>query len=260
MTKMLKEKIVDISVLNETTIKFTIESEYIAQNSKAGQFVNIRPSEGIDPILRRPISICDINTNENTFDIVFMKKGAGTNLLAEKKVGDFLDIVGPSGNGFYVSDEFANIAVVGGGIGIFPMLNLLKNYEHGRRLAYLGFRDEENVVLMDEFDEASEFLKISTDDGSFGYKGLVTDLLEKDLLETEIDIIYACGPMPMLNKVKEIANKHNKKCQISLEQRMGCGIGACLVCVCKTKKDDVIEYKRTCKEGPVFWANIVDFS
>ncbi len=259
MSKILNEKVQSVEKLAEGIYKMTIESPYVSQNAKPGQFVNIKCSEGINALLRRPISICSVDRKQNTFTIVFQLKGVGTELLSQKKKGDTVDFIGPLGKEFELSEAYQKIAVVGGGIGIFPLLNILKEKECRLKNAFIGFRSLDYMVLKENFEKYSSALHISTDDGSYGYKGLVTDLLENDIQKNNYDVIYTCGPMPMIKKVVEIANKYNIKCQVSMEQRMGCGIGACLVCACKTKLGDEWEYSHVCKDGPVFWSDEVIF-
>lgn len=259
MAQVLKEKITALDKLAPGIFKMTIKSEYVAQAARPGQFVNVKCSEGINALLRRPISICNVEKKNNTFDIVFQIKGIGTEYLSQKSIGSEVDIIAPLGNPFDISGENKKIAVIGGGIGIFPLLNLLKESKADEKYTFLGFRSKEFIVLEEAFNEVSTGLFISTDDGSSGYKGLVTDLLEKEIEKNNIDMIYTCGPTPMIKKVVDIAHKNNIKCQVSLEQRMGCGIGACLVCACKTKLGDEWEYSHVCKDGPVFWSNEVIF-
>lgn len=268
MPKVLKEEILSIENIAAVIYKITIKSEYISKNALPGQFVNVKCSEGINALLRRPISICSIDRCKGTFDIVFQIKGIGTEYLAQKKIGSEVDLIGPLGKPFDAPDKYKKIAVVGGGIGVFPLLflleekNVLSSLREGNNVlssAFLGFRNRDFVVLNDNFKDASENLYISTDDGTFGYKGLIIDLLEKDLSQNNYDIIYTCGPMPMIKKVVEIADAKKIKCQVSLEQRMGCGIGACLVCACKTRLGDDWEYSHVCKDGPVFWSDEVIF-
>lgn len=191
---------------------------------------------------------------------MYQIKGTGTELLAKKQEGETVDILAPLGKPFDLDEKYKRIAVLGGGIGIFPLLFLLKESRAVEKKAYLGFRSRDFVVLKDEFDEAAS-TSISTDDGSAGYHGLVTDLLEEALIKKEIDLIYACGPMPMIKKAAMLAEQYSISCQVSMEQRMGCGIGACLVCACKTKAGagEEWKYSHVCKDGPVFWSNEVNF-
>lgn len=259
MSKILNEKVEMVEKLSESIYKMRINSEYIVENAKPGQFVNIKCCEGINALLRRPISICNVDKLKKTVDIVFQIKGIGTEYLSKKSKGDKLDLIGPLGNPFTILEEYKNIAVVGGGIGIFPLLYLLNEVKDAKKSAFLGFRSKNFVVLKDEFKKACDGVIISTDDGSEDYKGLITEPLEEEIKNNKFDIIYTCGPTPMIKKVVDIANKNNIKCQVSLEQRMGCGIGACLVCACKTKSDDGWKYSHVCKDGPVFWSDEVIF-
>ena len=257
MPEVLKEKIKALDPIGPGIYKMTISSEYVAANAEPGQFVNVKCSEGINALLRRPISICDVDREGKTFDIVFQIKGLGTELLSQKPVGSEVDLIAPLGKGFDVSAAYKNIAVVGGGIGIFPLLYLLKSSKAEKKSAFLGFRNKDFIVLEKEFRSVTDAYGISTDDGSAGHHGLVTDLLEQALDRDKLDLIYTCGPMPMIKKVMDIAAARGVKCQVSLEQRMGCGIGACLVCACKTKLGDEWEYSHVCKDGPVFWSEEV---
>ncbi|HEX9063076.1 MAG TPA: dihydroorotate dehydrogenase electron transfer subunit, partial [Clostridia bacterium] len=173
--------------------------------------------------------------------------------------GEKIDLIGPSGNGFCISKEHQSIMVVGGGIGTFPLLFLLNESPAIDKKAFLGFREKQVVVLEEEFQKAAGKVFFSTDDGSFGRKGLVSVPLSEEIAVKKPDIIYTCGPMPMIKKVVEIAKENNIKCEVSLEQRMGCGIGACLVCACRTKFGDDWEYSHICSDGPVFDSDKVLF-
>lgn len=259
MSKVLIEKVEKIEQLANSIYRMTIKSDYVSGNARPGQFVNIKCSEGINTLLRRPISICKVDRDSGTFDIVFQIKGIGTEYLSQKRAGTEVDLIAPLGKPFEIDEKSKRIAVVGGGIGIFPLLYILRETKAESKRAYIGFRNKEYAVLLDEFQSNCDSLNISTDDGSMGYKGLVTKLLEDDLKSTGFDIIYTCGPTPMIKRVVEIAHQNKIKCQVSMEQRMGCGIGACLVCACKTKKEDGWEYSHVCKDGPVFWSDEVIF-
>ncbi|WP_010252084.1 dihydroorotate dehydrogenase electron transfer subunit [Acetivibrio cellulolyticus] len=259
MSKVLIEKVEKIEQVAKSIYRMTIKSDYVSGYARPGQFVNVKCSEGINALLRRPISICNVDRDRGTFDIVFQIKGIGTEYLSQKLVGSEVDLIAPLGTPFDIDGKNKRIAVVGGGIGIFPLLYLLREIKGADKRAYIGFRNKDYAVLLDEFESNCDFLNISTDDGSMGYKGLVTKLLEDDLEAGGFDMIYTCGPMPMIKRVVEIAHKNNIKCQVSMEQRMGCGIGACLVCACKTKKEDGWEYSHVCKDGPVFWSDEVIF-
>ncbi len=256
MKKVLKEQITQLQQLSDDVYKMTISSEYVAANAVPGQFVNIRCGD-IDVLLRRPISICDVDLKNNTFDIVFQVKGSGTGRLSCMCSGE-ADIMAPLGRGFTLDPSHKNIFVVGGGIGTFPLLYLLKSSGAPEKTALLGFRSKAAVVLEDRFRAAAPHVEIATDDGTYGRQAFVTELLEQRLLEQKPEIIYTCGPASMMRRVADIAEKYGIPCQVSMEQRMGCGIGACLVCACKTKKgEDGQGYSHVCKDGPVFWSTEV---
>jgi len=265
MAKILKEKIISVEEIGPEVFKMTIESGYVSEKASPGQFVNVKCGDGSNPLLRRPISICDVDRKAGTFDLVFQVRGSGTGILSTKKPGDEIDMIAPLGRGFGIPEGAKKIGVVGGGIGIFPLLFLLKERkaiaakenEPLESIAFLGFRNAENIILQREFEKVADRLLISTDDGSEGYHGFITDLLERELERTKLDVVYTCGPKPMMKRVIKIAAERNIRCQVSLEERMGCGIGACLVCACKTKLGDGWEYSHVCKDGPVFWSDEV---
>jgi len=261
MPKILNEQIKSMEEIADGIFKMKIISEYTTQNAQAGQFVNVKCSDGIDAYLRRPISICEIDKEEKTVTIIFQVKGKGTKLLAQKKAGDFVDMIAPLGWGTFSLKNNKRIAVVGGGIGVFPLYELLKQLKGlcTERITILGFRNKNLVVMEEDFSSQSEKLLIATDDGSYGIKGFTTDLLEKEIEAGKIDMIYTCGPLPMIKRIVGIAQKHGIDCEVSMEERMGCGIGACLVCACKTKHGDEWEHSHVCFNGPVFNASEVIF-
>jgi dihydroorotate dehydrogenase electron transfer subunit len=261
MMKVLNEEIYDNEILAPDICRLKIKSNHISANALPGQFVSIQCCDGIEHLLRRPISICNVYADTGQFDIVFMIKGHGTQYLSKKRPGETINLIGPLGHGFHMPHDIGRVAVIGGGIGVFPLLFLLERLnENIIKHTYLGFRSRESVVLLDEFRKASTEVFVSSDDGSIGERGFVTDLLQKYLKEFEYDMIYTCGPTVMMKKIAAIATEENIPCQVSLEQRMGCGIGACLACACKTRaeKGDW-EYSRVCSDGPVFWADRVVF-
>ncbi|MCX7772603.1 MAG: dihydroorotate dehydrogenase electron transfer subunit [Clostridia bacterium] len=253
------EKVKKVKQLNEDTFLIRIESVRIASEAEPGQFVNIKCSNGLDAYLRRPISICSIHREQGTFDIVYQIRGKGTNLLCGLEAGDQVDVMGPLGQGFSINPEHRHIVVVGGGIGTFPLLQLLKEHPAKKKTAILGFRTKELVVLEDKFEKHCDELLIATDDGSYGHKGFVTALLEEKLKGEKTDMVYFCGPTIMMKLGVALLKEKGIPCEVSMEQRMGCGIGACLVCACKTKAGDEWEYSHVCKDGPVFNGDEVIF-
>ncbi|HOA32735.1 MAG TPA: dihydroorotate dehydrogenase electron transfer subunit [Clostridia bacterium] len=243
-------RVEELKRLTDTIWLLELEASNIREAIKPGQFFHVKCDDGY---LRRPFSVCDFK--EGILKIAFEARGKGTKALSKVERGDNIDVLGPLGNGFDIG--YDRICVVGGGIGVFPLLYLLNKSESLRKDAVLGFLCKDKVVLENEFANLCDNLVIACDDGSYGVRGFVTTALEKHLEKHDFDIVYTCGPSIMMKKVYEICKKHNIPCQVSLEERMGCGIGACLVCVCEVKKDKVLQNKRVCKDGPVMWANEV---
>ena len=239
--------------------KFSVEAEEIVKTAKPGNFIEIRVNDQTEPFLRRPISIYNMNKEAGILEFIFQIKGNGTNLLSKKQIGDKIDILGPLGNGTFKFEKYNNIAIIGGGIGIFPLYELAKEAKaQGKKVStYLGFRNKDLVMLEKEFKEVSDKLVITTDDGSYAEKGFAIDYLKKDI---ENHCIYACGPLPMLKAVQKYAIENNINCQISLEEKMGCGLGVCLGCAVKkaSSPKDNPEYFNVCKGGPVFNAKDVE--
>lgn len=238
-----------------------LKAPEIAQNTLPGQFIHIKCSKDNYPLLRRPLSVHRIEKEKGEIFILFQAAGEGTKLLAQRTVGDDLDIIGPIGNGFNIYPESKRIMIVGGGMGVAPLLVLCEeSIRQGKEVRVLiGALKKELVIREENFKILGAKVDVATDDGSYKHEGLVIDLLERSIEEGWLaDQIFACGPKPMLRKINEIALKVNIDCQVSLEERMACGIGVCLGCVCKIKtkdkKEDTVryEYKRVCVDGPVF--------
>lgn len=225
---------------------FTVLCPEIAQAASVGQFVNILP-EG--HTLRRPISICGIDKEKGTLRIVFMAKGEGTLKLADTPKGGNLDIVGPLGHGFTVGDVSGKTIITGGGIGVPPLLPLAKHYGKNA-VVILGFRSADAVILKQDFEATGAEVIICTDDGSYGVHGMVTVPLAEQIKGASQ--VLSCGPLPMLKAISAVAEENGVSCQVSLEERMGCGVGACLVCACKVKKNGEERFGHVCKDGPVF--------
>ncbi|WP_374702876.1 dihydroorotate dehydrogenase electron transfer subunit [Bacillus sp. T33-2] len=222
-----------------------------------GQFVHLKVSNGLDPLLRRPISISSIDKEKQQFTMIYRKEGRGTTLLSEKRTGETVDVLGPLGNGFPVDEAKSGetALLIGGGIGVPPLYELARQLKaNGVTVkSLLGFQTKEAVFYEEQFANLGDTY-IATADGTYGTKGYVTTLLENTVAKP--DILYACGPTPML-KALEAACLCDKS-YFSLEQRMGCGIGACFACVCHTKEDPGgHSYKKVCSDGPVFKAGEV---
>ena len=230
-----------------------IQTENIGKEAKPGQFVSLYSKDG-SKLLPRPISLCEIDRENSRLRLVYRVTGAktGTEEFSRLKAGDTIPVIGPLGNGFPVEKaEGKRAFLMGGGIGVPPILELAKQMQCEKKQIVVGYRNAQ-TFLKEEFEAAGE-LYISTEDGSVGTKGNVMDAIREQKLEA--DIIYACGPTPMLRAIKQYAEENGIECYISLEERMACGIGACLACVCKSKEKDAhsnVNNKRICKDGPVF--------
>lgn len=230
-----------------------ISAAEIANQAIPGQFVDLYSADG-SRLLPRPISICEADKESGTIRIVYRIAGKGTREFANLTSEHNVEVMGPLGNGYTLKDKKA--ILIGGGIGIPPMLELAKRLDCEKSIV-LGYRDEE--FLSDEFKKYGN-VYMSSDSGSIGVKGTVLDAIKEYGIEG--DVIYACGPTPMLKAIKEYALSNKIEAQLSLEEKMACGIGACLACVCKSKDIDdhsKVHNKRVCKDGPVFLAEEVEF-
>jgi len=232
-----------------------IESEYIAKNIKPGQFVEVRCSDRIDPLLRRPLGVHRIS--KKGVELLYEIVGKGTDLLSRKKEGEYLDLIGPLGNGFDISLSSGMPLLIAGGIGIAPIVALAERLTTRKPRPYIiiGARTKSHILCEAEFKSLGCYVKVATDDGSKGCKGLATDMLKKMLsaFSRQPSAIYACGPNEMLKVVSQLAKDKGIPCQVSLEERMACGVGACLGCPVKVRKGLIdSEYKMVCKDGPVF--------
>jgi dihydroorotate dehydrogenase electron transfer subunit len=236
--------------LSDDVFSLVIQAPDAAKTAMPGQFLDLKVPFDNTMIMRRPISICDVT--DDTVTVAIEIKGRGTYLLSSLKANDDIDMIGPLGKGFPVV-KGKKAALVGGGIGIFPLL-FLKNVisKDGRPDCYLGFRNSRCIMMAEEFMHGSNDMCISTDDGSSFNPGHITSHFQKHA--DKYDIVYACGPLEMLKAVKNICEAGDIPLYISIEQRMGCGIGACLVCACKTRSGDGsgYDFKHVCKDGPVF--------
>ncbi|MDU7631322.1 MAG: dihydroorotate dehydrogenase electron transfer subunit [Lachnospiraceae bacterium] len=229
-----------------------------AKTARPGQFISMYTNDG-SKLLPRPISICEIDTETSKLRVVYRvtAEKTGTEQFSKMKAGDTLPIIGPLGNGFPLEAGKGKRAfLMGGGIGVPPILELAKQLDCEKQII-MGYRDAD-TFLKEQFEENGT-VYISTEDGSVGTKGNVMDAIRENGLEA--DIIYACGPTPMLRAIKQYAEEQGIECYISLEERMACGIGACLACVCQSKEKDHhsnVNNKRICKDGPVFLSTEVE--
>ncbi len=249
-------RIVGKSQIGRGIYSMWLQTKEIAAHAVPGQFVSLYCRDG-SRLLPRPISICEIDQEMKQLRLVYRVAGKGTEEFAGMQVGDSLTVLGPLGNGFPLErmKEKKTALLIGGGIGVPPIVELAKQLE-GEKKIIVGYRDE--LFLKDELEKCGD-LYVATEDGSAGTKGNVMDAIREQKIEG--DIIYACGPAPMLRALKAYALEKDIECWISMEERMACGIGACLACVCQSTEVDGhshVHNKRVCKEGPVFLATEVE--
>lgn len=250
MIKNEKMTVVKQKQIAHSIFELTLKGELVSEMKQPGQFVHLKVADSFEPLLRRPISICKIDQEQQQFTMIYRAEGRGTKMLSLKKEEELIDVLGPLGNGFPVEEaaESETALLVGGGIGVPPLYELSKRLTaKGIKVVHvLGFQSKDVAFYEEKFASLGETY-IATVDGSLGTKGFVTDVIWN--ANIDFDILYSCGPTPML---KALENKFgDKKLYLSLEERMGCGIGACFACVCKTSTEGT-GYKKVCSDGPVF--------
>lgn len=248
MKTMTKAMVLENKEIVTGIYEMKLLSKELMETGFPGKFVNIYLEDG-QHLLPRPISICEINEKQQSVRLIYGIVGKGTKKLSMVREGEKIQVLGPLGNGFSLKEGYGRNIIIGGGIGVPPLLELVKQLQ-GFTTVYLGFRS--NPILVEDFRKYADVVHVATEDGSLGYKGRVLELLHQQ--KPKADMIYSCGPKPMLRAVAEWAKTNNISAELSLEERMACGIGACLVCSCKTKEDKGKDwqYKRVCKDGPVF--------
>ena len=248
-------KVVSQQALTDDILSMWIQADEIAGAAVPGQFISVYTKD-TGKLLPRPISLCQVDKEKGQLRIVYRVVGAGTSQFSGYQAGDDIEIMGPLGNGFPLERAAGKkVFLIGGGIGIPPMLELARQLDCEKQ-AVLGYRDV--LFLNDEFEKFSD-VYVATEDGSAGTKGNVLDAIRENGLKA--DVIFACGPTPMLRALKAYAEEHEIECWLSLEEKMACGIGACLACVCQSKEVDEhshVHNKRICKDGPVFLAQEVE--
>lgn len=232
-----------------------LKTEKIASQAKPGQFVSVYSKDG-SRLLPRPISLCEIDKEQGALRLVYRTVGKGTQEFSALQAGDSVEVLGPLGNGFPMEKaEGKRIFLMGGGIGIPPMLETAKQLKADKKII-AGYRDE--LFLVEELGKAGD-VYLATEDGSAGSRGNVMDAIRENALDA--DMIFACGPKPMLRAIKAYALEKNIPCYVSMEEKMACGIGACLACVCQSTGVDGhshVHNKRICKDGPVFLSTEVE--
>ena len=252
----IKSTVAEQKKLAEGIYSMWLQAEEIAVQAKPGQFISVYSNDK-SRVLPRPISICEIDREQGKLRIVYRVVGKGTEEFSKASSGDTFEILGPLGNGFPLEEaKGKRVLMVGGGIGVPPMLQTAKEAE-AEAVIVSGYRNND-LFLKEELENAGS-LYIATEDGSVGTKGNVLDAIREN--DIQADVMFACGPTPMLRALKQYAEEKNMPCWISMEEKMACGIGACLACVCQSKNVDShshVHNKRICKDGPVFLSTEVE--
>ena len=270
MISQFSSPIISKQKLKEDIFKLTLRSPLISKTAKPGNFVHVRVSPNHYPLLRRAFSVHYIDKQKRSFDVLFRVVGKGTDILSKKSPGDILDLLGPVGKGFSLPQKGETVMLVAGGMGIAPLwflfTNLIKKIDKGKLMFFLGAKNKSELLYCEKLKDLGTNLIVTTDDGSFGTKGLVTDVFLKEIRGLDLAhhtkrkkgsrklMIYSCGPPGMLKTMSEISKKYDLSCQISLEGSMACGVGACWGCAVRLNNGG---YKRVCIDGPVFDAKEV---
>jgi len=255
----LEAKILMNEKVGPQRYKMVLSAPEIARQAQPGQFVHVRVCEGYNPLLRRPFSIHRVKSRK--IEIIYKVVGKGTDMLSRKKNGEYLDVLGPLGTGYRSPSPTAKISdviLVAGGIGVASLLFLAESLSVTSSelsiLAIIGAKDKDELLCEGDFKRLGCRVEIATENGTKGYRGLASDLFQECLpLSSDIvkPLVFACGPLGMLKNVGEISKKRHFPCQVSLEEHLACGVGACLGCVVKVKGSNY-NYKRVCRDGPVF--------
>jgi dihydroorotate dehydrogenase electron transfer subunit len=262
MLSQFTSPVISKEKLTEKTFKLTLSSSHIAKSAKPGNFVHIKVNPNHYPLLRRAFSVHWVDKEKQRFEVLFKVVGRGTEILSEKSPGDILDILGPIGKGFSFPQKEETAMLVAGGMGIAPLwfflTSLIDKIPRESVTFFLGARNEKELVYYERLRDLGTNLIVTTDDGSFGAKGLVTDVFLKEIKKRENEskklVVYSCGPQEMLKRMSEISKECDLSCEISLEGSMACGVGACWGCAVRLKDGG---YKRICIDGPVFDAREV---
>lgn len=253
--------VIEINALGTDYYNFQVLAPAIASEAKPGQFVQIRVAEPgyQDPLLARPISIYRFDRLRGSISFIFRIVGRGTDWLAKRRVGHELVILGPLGKGFEAPETAEEIALIAGGIGMPPLFcfnDYLKSQQPAKKITlFYGGRTKDDLLGLSLWSETGTTVYPATEDGSYGRRGLVTDHFLEMISQVKYDFLAACGPLPMLKAVQQIARAEKIPGAISLEAHMACGVGACLGCVCQTNTG----FQRVCVDGPVFSIDEVVF-
>jgi len=253
MGKVINAKVMENKQISSDIYDLRIYSPEQAKKATAGQFLGIYTGSA-DKILPRPLSICEIDAADGIMRVIYRIVGGGTMDIAKIKAGEGLRVLGPLGKGYMIDANYRSFAIVGGGLGVPPLLELAsgirKAAPDAKIAVYLGFRDKTQVILEDDFKKYADEVTVCTDDGSYGVQGNVIDAMSTGRL---FEVVYSCGPKPMLKALAGYAEQANLPCFVSVEEHMACCIGTCLACAVKAKEDGgTTVNKRACYDGPVF--------
>ena len=240
----------------ESFYRIVLKAPEIAAAARPGQFIMLTTSPGYDPFLKRPMGINIIDREKGYIGAIYQVNGKGTQLLTKLPAGDTMSLLGPLGNGWNIADNLRKVCLLGGGSGVASLLPLAKTLaQMGVEIDFmLGGKSKQHLICLDEFTDLGNLL-IATEDGSCGKKGLISVYFSD---ANQYDMVFCCGPTPMMRVAAQWAEENALPCQVSLEERMGCGYGVCVGCVCETRSTDgSVSYKRICREGPIFDAKEV---
>ena len=260
-TEGIRKKLVSGKVVSKMEVaaghfQMGVLCPHIARNTAPGQFIQVCVNGSLyDPLLSRPFAV--YQTKGDVSDILFKVVGKGTSLLAEKCVGDTVDIIGPLGNCFPIDDGFERTMLIAGGMGIAALMSLAEAVKDRQIAALIGVSTQSKIVGREDLLALGAEVHVATEDGTAGHKGTVSELMEDVILNKKCSIagcrIFACGPNPMLKAIAQLAAKYEMPAYVSLEERMACGVGACLGCVCQVvSPEEDTQYKTVCADGPVF--------
>jgi dihydroorotate dehydrogenase electron transfer subunit len=254
--KQLNGEILVNKKYSENLYKMEIFSPYICRNALPGQFVNVKCSynEVLDPLLRRPFSIYEIDSRFNVFSILYLVRGKGTDFLTKLKKGEFLNFIGPLGESIKIEEHIKNYFLVGGGIGVAPLYMIAKSIVDAEKniIFVAGFKDNNFYNWEKDLVKILRNYKIFTEDGSFGEKGMPVNYIKNNIDEFLNYNFICCGPKEMLKALQTIFKQFNINATAIMEEIVACGIGVCMGCVVKIKNESDVVYKRVCKDGPAF--------
>jgi dihydroorotate dehydrogenase electron transfer subunit len=255
--------IIEVNKVEEKTFQLTLFSPSVVKEAKPGSFVHLKVSELNSPLLRRAFSIYSVNSKKKTLDLLFRVIGVGTEILSQKKPGESLELLAPLGKSFSYKEKKKKKILVAGGMGIAPLNFLLEKllYQKEKPILFFGAKNQKDLIGLENLKKKPMEKFFSSEDGSVGCKGMITDVFERELKSNYLTraeiLVYACGPVAMLKQISELSLRYNFKAEISLENHMPCGVGACFGCAVKIKNGNDFIYKRVCSDGPVFDAQEV---